>query len=458
MGMAPSLSRVLAEYVAGVSLPALPREVVDITKLTFLDWLGNAWAGSRYNPSRWVREVLAEQGGAPQATVIAPWTSAGDRQKTSVLSAALANGTSSHIVELDDVHKGAILHAGTVVIPGALALAEYLGAPGWALIEAIVAGFDVCIRIGEAVTPAHYRYFHTTGTVGTFGAAAAAAKLLRLTVDQTVHAFGTAGTQAAGLWEFIENGSMSKHLHAGKAAWNGVFSAIAAARGITGADTILEGRRGFLRALAGEYDIAKITDGLGEWHKIRENCFKIHASCRHTHHAIDLVLQLVDQHQLSPADIVAIRVGTYPVALDITDNPHPQTVYAAKFSLQFCTALAAVRRSAGLDDFTDETLHHPVVRDLLHRVEVYVDDECAAKYPARWAARVEVVTTSGRTFAASTDYPRGDFENPVTAQELTEKFERLTQDALPTSSRARIVERVMALEALPSTGTLFDGL
>lgn len=273
-----------------------------------------------------------------------------------------------------------------------------------------------------------------------------------------MHALGTAGTQAAGLWEFIENGSMSKHLHAGKAAWNGVFAALTAARGVTGAETILEGRRGFLEAMAREYDVHKITDRLGEWHKIRENCFKIHASCRHTHHAIDLVLQLVRDHALTPADITRLRVGTYPVALDITDNPAPDSIYAAKFSLQFCTALAAVRQRAGLADFTEETLHDPVVRDVLSRVEVYVDEECAGKYPDRWAAKVEMVTRSGETFTAQTDYPRGDFENPVSAGELRAKFEQLTANGLPDHVRQRLEARVLALESWPSVATLFEGL
>ncbi|MBX5437009.1 MAG: MmgE/PrpD family protein [Alicyclobacillaceae bacterium] len=456
--MAESISRALARYVCGLSFEQLPADVVYWTRLTFLDWLGNALAGSQTEPSQWVQAVAADSGGRRQATLLTPRPSApwlANRDQSSVLWASLVNGTSSHMIELDDVHKKAIIHAGTVVIPGALALAEHLGVSGRRFMESVVAGFDVCIRIGEAVTPSHYRFFHTTGTVGTFGAAAAAAKLLGLSEEQTVHALGTAGTQAAGLWEFIENGSMSKHLHAGKAAWNGVFAALLAARGVTGAETILEGKRGFFRAMAAEVDEGCITAGLGERYKIAENCFKIHASCRHTHHAVDLALQLVHAHDIQPNEVEAVEVATYPVALDITDNPHPQSVYAAKFSLQYCVALAVARRSAGWADFTEETLWDPVIRRLLARVQVSVDPDCAAKYPECWAARVTIRTYDGRSWEAATDYPKGDFENPVSEADLVAKFYSLSTTCLSHEEASVLCRRVERLEALPSMAALF---
>ena len=158
--------------------------------------------------------VLRDQGGAPQATLI-PYG-----EKTSALNAALANGIACHILELDDVHRGAIIHAAAAVMPAALAAAQLIRSNGRALVEAIVVGYEVAIRVGEAVTPSHYYFWHTTATCGTFGACAAACKLLALDKEQTVWALGNAGTQAAGLWEFLRDGAMSKHLHPGKAAQN----------------------------------------------------------------------------------------------------------------------------------------------------------------------------------------------------------------------------------------------
>jgi 2-methylcitrate dehydratase PrpD len=459
--MAGNLSRILAEFIQKISYDQLPGEVIKLTKVTFLDWLGNAIVGSRLEPAKIIKNIISLQGGEKQATVIGfsgerdTWIGP-TRTKSSVLNAVLANGTSSHIIELDDVHKASILHAGTVVIPGALALAEYLGVSGKKLIEAIVAGFDVCIRIGESVTPAHYRYFHTTGTAGTFGAAAAGSKLLNLSIDQTVHALGTAGTQAAGLWEFIENGSMSKHLHSGKAGWNGVLSAMLAKRNFTGAETILEGNRGFVRAMAEEYNLDKIGDGLGEKYKILENCFKIHSSCRHTHHAIDLTVQLVQSNNISSDEISQIEVGTYQVALDITNNPNPDTVYAAKFSLQFCVALGALHRKAGFADFTLDSVEDQSIRKLLSRVNVFADPECEAKYPDKWAARVTIHTVDGRTFTAKTDYPKGDFENPVSTEDLVQKFKGLVMPYVDECDIETFITRSLQLEQFGNLQAFFS--
>lgn len=448
--MARSLTDDLARWIEAVNYSKLPREVVDLAKVSVLDWLGSAVAGSVTPPANMVRRLVVEQGGIPQATMVGgeEW------MRTSTLWATLANGTFSHIMELDDVHKGAIIHPGTVVVPAALAVSEWLGLPGKRLIEAVVVGFDVCIRIGEAVTPSHYKFFHTTGTVGTFGAAAAVSKLLDLSPEQTVHALGNAGTQAAGLWEFIEDGAMSKHLHSGKAGMNGLLAALLARKGFTGALRILEGDRGFFRATAAEYDAGKVVRRLGSEYKILENCFKIHASCRHTHNAVDLVIDLATQHDLDPESIEGIHVGTYQVALDITDNPNPQSVYAAKFSLQFCTALAAVRRRASLGDFTEEALQDPEIRDVMSKVEVAVDPACQAVYPAKWAARVTIRTRDGARYEASTDYPKGDFENPVSTEELIRKFRDMVAGHIPAAEAGRLIERIMNLENLPSTAAL----
>ncbi|ADG05992.1 MmgE/PrpD family protein [Kyrpidia tusciae] len=457
--MRESLTFELADWIRQVRFSSLPPEVVDLTKVTVLDWLGSAIAGSQTPPSAIVRRFAADQGGIPQATVIGggqPARVTGkERQRTSALLTTFVNGVSSHIVELDDVHKGAIIHAGTAVIPAAIALAEQVAASGPRLIEAVVAGFEVCIRIGEAVTPSHYRYFHTTGTVGTFGAAAAASKLLDLSVEQTVHALGNAGTQAAGLWEFIEDGAMSKHLHSGKAGMNGLLAACLAKDGFTGASRILEGDRGFLRAMAQEYDAGKIVGGLGMGYKIMENCFKIHSSCRHTHHAVDLVIELVNRNNLVPENIGGIEVNTYQVALDITDNPNPESVYAAKFSLQFCAALAAVKRRASLRDFTEDTLKDSTVRGLLKKVRVAVDPVCQSRYPEKWGARVVIRTRGGAEYTASTEYPKGDFENPVSTEELMNKFRDLVDGCISAEEAERLIGRTMALDRLPDVRALF---
>ncbi|MBO9607625.1 MAG: MmgE/PrpD family protein [Paenibacillaceae bacterium] len=446
--MESTLSRALARYTVALDFERLPQEVVTFTKLCVLDWLGSALAGEKEAPVQMLHELVEEMGGNRQAMLVT-----GGR--SSALHAALVNGAASHVVELDDIHKASIIHAATVVIPAALAAAEWKGCSGKELIAAIVAGYEVCYRVGEAVSPSHYYYWHNTATCGTFGAAAAAGKLLGLSEDQLVHALGSAGTQAAGLWEFIEDGAMSKQLHPGKAAMNGLLAAQLAARGFTAASRILEGRRGFGQAMSDQFDPAKITDSLGSTFKITENSFKIHASCRHTHHAVDLILELMRDNALTHRDIGRIRVATYRTALTITDNGDPQSVYAAKFSLQFCAALAAVRQRAGLADFHERALVDPDIRALMARVEVDVDPRIDAAYPRQWGAAVTIERSDGVRFAGETDYPKGDPEKPVTG-ELVDKFRLLCADR-PAADTERYIERVMALDRLAVAGFLDSG-
>ena len=434
------LSKALAKYSVDMTYEKLPAEVVSFTKLCILDYFGSAIAGSDKPPIQMISNLIDEMGGKEQASLFTGG-------KTSVLQAALVNGASSHVVELDDIHKGSIIHAATVVIPAALAIAEWKELSGKDLITAIVAGYEVCFRIGEAVSPSHYYYWHNTATCGTFGAAIAAAKLLQLTEEETVHALGNAGTQAAGLWEFIEDGAMTKQLHSGKAAMNGILAALLAQKGFTGPLKILEGNRGFFNAMSDEYDTTKITEGLGTEFKIMENSFKIHASCRHTHHAIDLLIEVFKERSPKFEEIESITVKSYKAAIDITDNDDPETEYAAKFSLQFCSALAILKGSAGLADFNESNLWDSQIRGLLKKVNVGIDTKINDSYPEKWGSSVEVVLTNGEVISKETDFPKGDPENAVTSEELIEKFEHMTGQ-LAQKNKQRIIENILELDRI----------
>ncbi|MEW9673739.1 MmgE/PrpD family protein [Ammoniphilus sp. 3BR4] len=441
------LSQSLAEYIVKTEYEHLPKNVVEFTKVCILDWLGSAIAGKEKLPIQIMDDMVKEIGGNPQSTLIT-----GGR--TSITQAALVNGAASHIVELDDIHKASIIHAATVVIPAALAVGEWKNKSGKELITAVAVGYEVCYRIGEAVSPSHYYYWHNTATCGTFGAAAAVAKLLNLNEEQIVHTLGSAGTQAAGLWEFIEDGAMSKQLHPGKAAMNGVISAILAQKGFTGASKILEGKRGFFESMSEQYDASKITNQLGEIFKIVENSFKIHASCRHTHATMDLVIDLAKEYDLTVKDIEDISVRTYQVALDITDNAHPTTVYASKFSLQFCTALAFVKRQGSLLDFTEEILHDPLVRGLMGKINVGIEPAIHAAYPEKWGSRVQIRLNNGEIIEKQTDYPKGDPENPPTREEMVAKFKQLACE-LPAERVQAYIDRILGLEDLIDIKTFF---
>ncbi len=444
------ISRQLAGFIEETNFDGLPPAAVEAAKLAFLDWLGSAAAGGQLAPSQKVLVVIRTLGGSPQATLLATG------ERTSCLNAALGNGLASHIVELDDVHRAAIIHAGAGVIPAALAVAEMTGAGGRQLLEAIVAGYEVAIRVGEAVTPSHYYFWHTTGTCGTFGAAAAAGKLLGLSREQMVWALGTAGTQAAGLWEFLADGAMSKHLHPGKAAQSGVLAALLAKEGFTGASCILEGERGFCRATASSYDLDKITGGLGRPpYKVEENSFKIHASCRHTHPAVDVVLELAARNKIKASDVAGLTIRTYGTALNITANHQPDTVYAAKFSLPFCVALALKKGRCGLEDFTPEALADPEIRQLMSMMSLVQDDALDSAHPTRWPAAVEITNHNGRVYHGRTDFPRGDPENPVTTEDLKEKFYALATGPWGELKAGALAKAALALEHVENMATLF---
>lgn len=449
-GAALSLSKRLAAYSTTLAFSDLPIEVVEFTKLCILDYFGSAVAGSGTKPVRMIAELAEDMGGTEQARLFTGG-------KSSALNAAMVNAAASHVVELDDIHKGSIIHAATVVIPAALAIAEWKELSGEELITAIVAGYEVCFRIGEAVSPSHYYYWHNTATCGTFGSAIAAAKLLKLNEEQTIAALGNAGTQAAGLWEFIEDGAMSKQLHTAKSSMNGVLAALLAKKGFTGPRKILEGDRGFFKAMSDVYDETRITEGLGEQFKIMENSFKIHASCRHTHHAVDMLIDIFKKRKPLLEEIESVKVESYQVALNITDDPDPQTEYAAKFSLQFCSALALLKGSASLADFNESSLWDEKVRALMKKVNVVKDAAIDASYPKKWGAAVEVVFYNGDSIRMTTEYPKGDPENAVTGQELHDKFMGMAAD-YSVEKKEWIARQVMNLENITNVEALMDNL
>lgn len=443
-------TRILAEFITELRFQDLTSDVVQHTKLCLLDLLGSAIAGARLRPAEMMVGLVKRFGGRPEATIIL------HEDRVPRPNAALANGVMSHIVEMDDVHREAIIHPGAPVIPSALAVAEEADADGRRLIEAIVVGYEAAIRVGEAVSPSHYRYWHTTGTCGTFGAAAAAGKLLDLDVEGMIDALGTAGTQASGLWQFIEDGAMSKHLHAGKAAYNGVLSALLAAEGFTGAREILEGERGFCRATSQTYDLRRVVEGLGGRLKILETSIKPHASCRHTHPAIDAALTLARKPEFKPDEARRVRVRTYSTAVEIAGNPWPTSPYEAKFSISYCVASALLWGRVGLEEFSHESTTSPEIRGLMEKISVEVDPQLDALYPSRWPAQVEIETIDGRLLKARVDYPLGDPENPISYDGVKAKFRQLASRALHQDRIESIISIVDELEQLGDVGELME--
>lgn len=439
-----SLTERLADLLVALQPTDFPPSVIEAAKYHILDWLGSAIAGTATEPGRIMMDYAASQIGRG-ATVIGL-----DEQRNADL-AALINGSLSHMVEMDDLDRASVVHPAAPIIPAALAVAEREQRSGLAFIIAVILGYEVGIRIGEAVGKSHYRFWHNTATCGVFGAAAAAGWLLALSREQMVSALGNAGTQASGLWEFIADGAMSKHLHAGRAASSGVLAADLAKRGLTGARRILEGGRGFFAATSKDANPDAVIDGLTNdltECKITGVSIKPHASCRHTHAAIDAALALRTASGFRVSEIGSVRIETYQAAFDLTSNPNPTRPYDAKFSLQYCVASALSRGHVNLQDFTSEAITDQGIRQLMATTTVDFASELEDRYPQQWPARVAVILTDGCVLPLTVDHPKGDPENPLTRAQVQDKFNQLVAGTQYQGLATNLIERVANLEHL----------
>ncbi|WP_157608963.1 MmgE/PrpD family protein [Variovorax sp. Root411] len=413
-------SRTLANFAAELRFESVPAPVLRRTEDLMLDWLGSVLAARTARPVRSIERFAQMMGPADGPSEILT-----SRRTSSPLFAALVNAAASHFVEQDDVHNGSVFHPAAVVIAPALAVAQSLGASGAQLLTAVVAGYEVGIRVGEFLGRSHYKTFHTTATAGTLAAAAAVGRLLDLTPQQMLHAFGSAGTQSAGVWEFLRDAADSKQLHCAHAAASGLMSAYLAQDGFTGAAKILEGAQGLGVGMSSDADPAKLTDGLGTRWTLAETSFKYHASCRHTHPAADALLQVMTQNKLKPADVSRVTAHVHQGAIDVLGRVTvPATVHQGKFSMGTVLGLIAVHGRAGLGEF-DRDFLAPEVSAFRDKVTMELDDEVDTAYPARWIGKVSVHTTDGRMLQGRVDEPKGDPGNSLSRTEIEDKMQRL---------------------------------
>lgn len=411
-------------------------------RLHLLDWAGCAVAGSRDADVARVAALAANEGQGGCRIV------GGGR--VGPQAAALANGPAGAVLEMDDVDRRALLHPGPVVMPAALALAEHLGmTDGDALLDAIVRGYEAMIRIGRAAGPSHYRFFHPTGTLGGFGAAAAGASLMGLDGERTAWALGLAGQQGAGLWRARHEPGSVKALHDGRAAANGAASALLARDGFRGPLKVLEGEQGLFPAMAPDADPEAVLAPAGGW-RIHEVSFKPHAACRHAHPAIDAALALRARLGGLP-DLV--RIQTYRDSVLFCDKPTPTTPAEAKFSLQHSVAVALIHGDAGLERFEPAALTDPEIAALRARVSVAIADDLSAAYPARFGARL-IATAGGVEHRIEALDALGDPENPLSPDAMRDKARALMAWGGMSSDAAERL--IAAVEGLGLTTTVAD--
>ncbi|AEG16602.1 MmgE/PrpD family protein [Desulfofundulus kuznetsovii DSM 6115] len=437
----------VARFVSNTGYQDLPDQVVDKVKMCILDWLGCLLAAVDEPVAVITRKLVQGWGGNEQARV------AGLPVKVPVPNAALVHGVMAHTIEFDDIYKDALYHPGAPVISAAFAVADYLGAPGTELVRAVALGYEVSNRLGAAVNPSHYRFWHTTGTVGTFGAAVAAAVLLNLSSTQIEECLGLAGTQAAGLWQ--AGGTMGKPFHAGKAAMNGVLAALLVKEGFRGPHQIIEGEKGFAAAMADTLNPSLIFAELGKNYTIMDVTHKYYPSCGHTHAAIDAALGIVDTYRVRPEEIRQIKVDTYRAALEVAGNPSPITPYEAKFSVPYCVAAAVMYGGLTLADFTESKLLDPEIRRLMRNTLMSVDEKIQAAFPGKRGARVVIDTARG-TFSHAVSCRRGDPENPLTWSEIKNKFKALAGPYLKPENTATVIGLVLEIDRFPDVSRVAE--
>ena len=444
-------TRTLAEFVARLRYEDLPQAVVDQACRILVDTVGCAISAWAEDPAkaRIALEIARLYGSDNGASVIGI---AGVKSQPAF--AALANGILVNAADNDDTHKRALLHTGSVVVPPALALAQTERLSGRDLILALVAGYEVAVRVGMAVMPTHYRFWHSTATNGTFGAAASAAKALKLDADGVQRALGLAGTQAAGLNTFFESGDMTKSIHPGKAAFNGILSAQLAQLGATSPPSILEHPKGYLNAYSTDPKPQKLVDGLGTSWEILQNGFKYFPTILASHSPIQATLAIVQKHSIDPAQIARITNETYNTVKTHFSNKDVSTVMAARVSVPYCIAIAAIDGKLTQAQFSPARINDPLVRQVLGNTEVIADAELNKLYPDKFPARVTITLKNGTSFQETVLFPKGDPQDPLSAAELEAKFR---DNVAAMLSPARADKLLRAIYALPEARNV-DGM
>lgn len=437
-----SIGQKYAKFTANLCWSDIPRDVQEKTLDLVTDWIGNAAAGfdSRIGQALFSLVPGHQVSGRElkDGTVLL-----GNLQVVEPLQGALVNGGASHALEFDDAYRRGLYHPGAPVISAAWAGAGIGNTSGRSFLSSVAAGYEISMRLARAINPVHNKIFHTTGTVGTFGAAASASHCLGLNLPQTTGALGLAGTQASGLWEILPDFPQAKGLHAGKAAQSGLLGALLAKQGIWGPPGIFEGERGFFNGMvAGQTHLETCCEGLKDQWLLNETTIKAYPVCGHTMTAIEAALRLA-----KALDIEAIReieIRAHPVSAGIAGNPAPKTDLQAKFSIAFCVAIALARGRVTLGEFSSETLSDPSIQCLLSKTRLVPDDDLCRDKGLR-PARVSLKFSNGRILSETAKIRKGDPENPLTGGEIKRKFTQLVDPVWGQETGEKIFNAIRLL-------------
>jgi 2-methylcitrate dehydratase PrpD len=440
--MTPTLD--LARFVCHTRVDEIPADVLQHAKYCVLNLLGVALHATRNDAPRILLELIAEEGGHPQASVL------GVGVKTTVQNAALANGFLGHLDDFDDTFLPTVFHPSAPTIPAALALAEHARASGREFLVACTLGLEVACRIAKLVQAVrHGAVWHMTGTVGPFGAAASASRLLGLDTDATARAFGLAGTQGGGLRETF--GTMTKAFHPGRAAQSGVLAARMAGRGFTSTLSILEGEHGFVKALAPGAPLEAATEGLKERWMLLDNAFKPYACGILAHAMVDAMLALREKPGVSAERIASVTGRVNPLAITLESRPDPDSGLESRLSFQHSMAVALIDGGAYPEQFTDARASDLDIARVRAKIAVTGDANVAQD-----ACEITIALDDGRSYTERVTHATGTLENPMRGPQLEEKFRALTQDVLPRGRADEVLDSIDRLETLPDIGRLLE--
>ncbi|MFC2066025.1 MmgE/PrpD family protein [Chloroflexota bacterium] len=444
----------LAKFAAELDYEKIPPPVIEHIKICITDTLGVGLFGSTLPWARIVADFVREMGGPEQATV---W---GHPFKVPAPNAALANSTMVHSFELDDLHKTSIVHPGGVALCPALAVAQSVGGcSGKELLTAVIAGYEVAIRVGMCVGTSHLQKgFHPTGTHGTFAGGAAAGSILKLDAEQMTHALGIAGTQAAGLMG-AQYGAMVKRMHAGRAAQSGVYGALLAKKGFTGMTDILEADYGgYSVVMADKYDLNKLTTGLGEDFETAKVGFKPYSAGGSTHTGHEAVKSIMQKNKLTADMIDRITIRSTTATYHHTSWEYkPEGVTAAQMNMQYVIAVTALDGEIFVDQFTEDKVNDPRIIEYSRKIEVIPDpalDKLGPEY--RHTIVAEVKTKDGMTFSERVDTAKGSQKRPMTYDEVFQKYRILAGKVLSVEKVQQLMDMVQNLEQVSNVNTSAD--
>lgn len=451
-----TISEKIAKLSVGLRYGDLPEKAQTKAANLILDLLGSVIASKEIESSRIAAELALELGGPEESTVV------GTNRKVAAPHAAFANAIQGYAFDFTDDHNESNSHLSAATVPASLALGEKLGASGKEVVEAVALGTEIVSRFGSAfLGKTYYQGFHPTSTCGTFGATIAAAKLLKLDVQQTVHSFGIAGSQVGGLMAWNTSGSYTKRLQAGHPALVGVISALMAQKGFNGPPAIIEGEDGFLQAYSynREYDTSWITDGLGEKWAFVNTSIKVYPCCRYSAGHLDACLDIATRYHPDPEKIEHVLIRSSDYTIRLLARPRkmdPQNVVDTQFSMPWQAAIALIDGKVDVDTFTEGNIYRPDIRQLMQKVEWMVDDEFERRYPEHYSCAVTVTLTDGTEFTSEVKDPKGDWRNPVTQEELEQKFINLAAREIKDEARIkRIVDFVTGIHEVDDVGKLF---